>query len=57
MDKNHIFIIVAILAAIGVRLYRKYGMKNKTGAAPKPTNTPFSNSSKKEEEYEPYSKK
>jgi hypothetical protein len=58
MESREIAILVAVLAAVGYRLYKKYGNKGNinTGSGTKPKNTSFPSSSK-DEEYEPYSKK
>jgi hypothetical protein len=59
MDKNQILVFSAIAAALAIRLYRKYRMKDKIKSGPEgkvPPSTSFPTSSK-DEEYEPYSKK
>jgi hypothetical protein len=58
MHKNEIIVIVAVLFAVGFRLYRKYANKEKgkMGNESKQSATSFPSSSK-DEDYEPYSKK
>ena len=58
MEKNQIIIIAAVIAAVGVRLYKYYVKKNneKAGTEKKAPSSSFPSGSK-DDEYEPYSKK
>jgi uncharacterized membrane protein YebE (DUF533 family) len=59
MEKKDIIIIVAVLAALGFSLYRKYMKKNQgKGSSGSGTQSGSSfSSSSKDDDYEPYSKK
>lgn len=59
MSKNDIIVLVAVLFAIGFRLYKKYVKKdtNMAGKESKPPSGASFPSSVKDDEYEPYSKK
>lgn len=59
MEKKDIIIIVAVLAALGFSIYRKYMKKNQEKSKPgsgKQTGSSFSSPSI-DDDYEPYSKK
>jgi hypothetical protein len=59
MNSRNIFIFVAVLTVVAVKLYQKYNKKgNNNSVADSKTydDSKFSSSSK-EDEYEPYSKK
>ena len=58
MSSKDIIILVAALALAGVSLYRKYLKRNKAGGQDNKTaaHTTFP-SSKKDDDYEPYSKR
>jgi len=59
MGKNNIIVLVAVLLALGFRLYKKYSKKdnNISGNGSQPVSGSSFPSSVKDDEYEPYSKK
>jgi hypothetical protein len=59
MHNFQILIIIAVIAFLAIRLYKKYGKKNKNdqGINTNPSSGKSVPSSSKDEDYEPYSKK
>ncbi len=59
MDKSEIFVLIAALLFVAVRLYMKYTRKNtgKSGTDAKASSGKLFSSSSENDDYEPYSKK
>jgi hypothetical protein len=59
MDKSEIFVLIAALLFVAVRLYMKYIRKGtgKSGTDAKPPAGKIFSSSSENDDYEPYSKK
>jgi hypothetical protein len=56
-DKQSIIFASALLAFAGIRLYKKYVQKDKTQVGQKEKKNSSFPSSRKDDDYEPYSKK
>jgi hypothetical protein len=60
MDKTQIIIFCAVMVFLGFRIYQKYFKKDQANSGTEKKSSidsSFSSTSKKDEEYEPYSKK